>query len=89
MIGVLQGAIECLPLLGQAFLDTRAQALEQFLVLGCADKPWERIQDQQQVRQLRALRHLAISLGLQTQASISRVVITVLMQIRRQHLSVA
>lgn len=68
--GVLQGVIEVVPLLGQAFLDTRAQAPEQFLVLRGTDKPRECIEDLQQVRQLRALGDVAIGLGLQAQTTV-------------------
>jgi len=64
MAGILEGFTEGFPLLGQTLLDARAQAFEQFLMLGGANKAWEGIQNLQQVRQLRTLRYLAIRVGL-------------------------
>ncbi|MBW4968633.1 hypothetical protein KZZ04_20080, partial [Pseudoalteromonas sp. CR1] len=84
---VFQGFIEGVPLLAQPLFDARAQAFEQLLVLGGADKTWEGIKDQQQVRQFRALRDVAVGIGLQAQASVGSVVMTVLVKIRRQDLS--
>ncbi|MNR14640.1 hypothetical protein D3C85_1311260 [compost metagenome] len=89
MGGIMQGFVEFLPLLAQAFLNALAQSLEQTLTLRGPQKTRKGIKDDQQLRKLGTGRDRRISFGHLRQPSLRGFGLVVLQQVGRQHFTIA